>query len=128
MNGNVEIVDLIKDNYTRDDSLRNHEWDEEFNSDGWVQVWSTQRQKLQWERKLPNGQVETSVTPPPADYELVLKARQTCSQPVVRRIHPNSSVMMFERQRRLQQTRLELIMKERQQIVQERCITNCHRE
>ena len=123
MNGNVEIVDLIKDNYTRDDSLRNHEWDEEFNSDGWVQVWSTQRQKLQWERKLPNGQVETSVTPPPADYELVLKARQTCSQPVVRRIHPNSSVIMFERQRRLQQTRLELIMKERQQIVQERCIT-----
>jgi hypothetical protein len=122
MNGNEEIVNLIKDNYMIDDSLSNRDWDEEFNSDGWVEVWSAERQKPEWERRLPDGQVETSTTPPPVDYQLVLKARQRCSQPVVRRIAPNSSVMMFERQRRIQQKRLDLVLKERQQLVQERCV------
>ncbi len=125
MNGNTNIVNLIKDNYTTDDSVSNCDWDEDFNpdADGWVEVWSDRRQKLQWERKLPNGQVVTSTTPPSADYQLVLKARQVkCSQNVVKRICPNSSVMMFDRQRRIQQKKLELVMKERRQIVLERCV------
>lgn len=126
MNGNTHIVSLIKDNYkTNDDSFSKSDWDEEFNpdADGWVEVWNAQRQKLQWERRLPNGQVVTSTTPPSADYQLVLKARQKCGEhDVVKRICPNSSVMMYERQRRIQKKRLELVMKERQQIVLERCV------
>ena len=122
MNGNLEIVSLIKDNYTVDDS-RSTRWDKEFNTDGWEEVWSAERQKTQWQRSMPDGHVEISVTPPPVNYQLVLEARKHCTQPVVRRIHPNSAVMIFEQQRRKQQARLELVFKERQQIVQERCVT-----
>jgi len=123
MNGNTDIVNLIKDNYTTNASSSNRLWDEELNSDGWVQSWCNERQKPQWERRLPNGVVESSFTPPPADYQLVLKARQRCERQVVNRIHSNSSVLTFERQRRAQQERLELVLKQRQQIVQERCVT-----
>lgn len=122
MNGNTDIVNLIKDNYTSTASSSDRVWDEELNPKGWVEIWCNERQKPQWERRLPNGVVESSFTPPPADFQL-LKATHRYERLVVRSIHSNSSVLSFERLRRIQQERIELVLKERQQIVQERCVT-----
>jgi hypothetical protein len=120
MNGNMDIAELIKDCYTtakaKDDAVC-----DEISDDGWIEVWNKDTQKPQWERTLPNGVIETSATPPPANYQLVLKARLRCEDQIVRRNNSISSLILFKKQRRIKQERLELVLKERQRIVEERC-------
>ncbi len=120
MNNHNQIAELIKDNYTKTTNLPppSNPWD------GWVEVWNTENQKMHWERRLPNGQVvESSATPPPADYQLVLNSRQISEMQIVRRISPNSSVAILERQRRIEEAKMQLVLKERQALVEERCAT-----
>ena len=129
MNGNTEIATLIRDNYTTDES-HEYVWHEEFSREcaAWYDSFDESRQKLQWVRLGPNGEIEISATPPPVDIQRVIEARDKYGERnVVRRLHPGSlpsqQQLEFERKKEEEKRALAAMMKSRAVIVKERCAT-----
>ena len=127
MNGNEEIVALIKDNYTTN-VPEQYIWHNEVSREtaAWYDTWDDEQQKLQWARLGPDGNVEVSATPPPIDIQRVIEAREAFNERnVVRRIHPRSLLSMrqfeYEKQRQIEQEKLKTLLKSRSRLVEERC-------
>ena len=92
MNGNEEIVALIKDNYTTN-VPEQYIWHNEVSREtaAWYDTWDDEQQKLQWARLGPDGNVEVSATPPPIDIQRVIEAREAFNErTMIRSIHPKS--------------------------------------
>lgn len=129
MNGNKEIVALIKENYTTN-VPEEYIWHEEVSRDtaAWYDTWDSESQKLVWARLDADGNVEVSATPPPMDIQKVLEAREAFNERnVVRRIHPKSLLSMrqleYDMQRQKEREKLEMVLKSRAKIVEERTAT-----
>lgn len=129
MNGNADIVQLIKDNYTIN-VQQEHVWHAEVEKEvaGWRESYDTVEQKVQWHRRKPNGELEISATPPPIEYQRVIHARDTLGErSIVRRIHPKSLISMqqlsYERQHQLEKEKIAQMLKDRSRLVEERCAT-----
>lgn len=127
MNGNKEIVTLIKDNYTTN-VPEEYIWHAavERETAAWYDNYDEVEQRIQWCRLGTNGEVEVSPTPPPMDIQRVIHARETYGERnVVRRIHPKSLLSMkqleYDKQRQLEQEKLKSILKNRSKLVEERC-------
>ena len=123
MNGNKEIVSLIKNNYTTnvpEEYVWHDEIDREYNTS------FRDQQQMHWARLGADGEVEVYPHPPPMSIQKVLEARESFGERnVVRRIHPKSLLSMqqleYERQRRIEHEKLNTLLKNRAKIVEERC-------
>ena len=128
MNGNVEVATLIRDNYSTIES-DGYIWHEDFSREcaAWYDSFDESRQRLQWVRLGPHGEVDISATPPPIDVQRVIKARNKCGRNVVRRLHPGSlpsqQQLEFDRKKQEEKRVLAAMMKSRAVIVEERCAT-----
>ena len=131
MNGNNDIVSLIKDNYTTnasEESVWNDELEQE--TGAWHEIWDDGKRKMKWYRLGSNGEeIEISETPPPIDsIQRVIKARDLHhGKNMVRRIHPKSLPSMkqieYDKQRRLEKERIKMILMSRARINEHNCAT-----
>ena len=127
MNGNKEIVALIKENY-RTNAPEEYVWHDEIEREtaAWYDIWDGEQQKLQWARLGPNGSVEVSSTPPPIDIQRVIQAREMYSERnVCRRTHPKSLLsrqqLDYDNQLTIEREKICTILKDRSRVVEERC-------
>jgi len=131
MNGNNDIVTLIKDNYTTN-VLEDSVWSDELEreTDVWHEIWDDCKRKMKWYRLGSNGEeIEISETPPPIDsIQRVIKARDLHhGKNLVRRIHPKSLPSMkqieYDKQRMLEKERIKMILMSRARLVEHHCAT-----
>lgn len=129
MNGNNDIVTLMKDNYTTNSS-DDFVWNDELErmTGAWHEIWDDGKRKMKWYRLGSNGEeIEISDTPPLIDsIQRVIEARDMHhGKNMVRRIHPKSLPSMkqieYDKERRLEKERIKISLMSRARIVEHNC-------